>query len=487
MDATKSCGTVQIESGACRQDRHRRIARQRLPRRSHYLPNLSADKANTPRLDLGDEADTQGHKPLSEYIANHETAMEHSHRYQASPTDEVAERLEHHLDVHRQLYNHVRWDYENSPTDDKPSEYDQNNKLPEWKRKWPVFSELHSKAAQATVARFHRNLSNLRKKKEKGYNVGRLNRQAPTEYRSVTYNQSGFDLDEKRGRDRFAYVHFSKIGWVKIRYHRPIPDHATIKEVTFKKETTGEWFVSFGLETDDADLPEKPDVDSLDASNSVGVDLGILSYIHTSDGHTVDWLDLEDEYERLRREQRKLSRKEQRSNNYEKQRREVAKVKRHIKRKVLDYQHKITTWLVREYDAVFVENLNVKGMLEQSHNARNKQDAAWRQFITLLEYKADLYGCHVVQVEARGTTKECARCGVDTAKPIWVREHSCPSCGFKTDRDANAAMNVLQRGFCELGLGWPEDTPVETALPTDTPDFQRVSAKRVIEAGSPGA
>ncbi|MFQ3318670.1 MAG: putative transposase [Natronomonas sp.] len=409
--------------------------------------------------------------------------MEHSHRYQAYPTQEVAGELEHHLDVHRQLYNHVRWDYENSPDDDKPSEYDQNNKLPELKRTWPVFGELHSKAAQATVARFHRNLSNLRKKKEQGYNVGRLKRQAPIDYRSVTYNQSGFDLDEKRGRDRFVSVRFSKIGWVKIRYHRPIPDHATIKEVTFKKERTGEWFVSFGLETDDSNLPEKPDVDSLDASNSVGIDLGILNYIHTSDGTTVDWLNLEDEYQRLRREQRKLSRNEKGSNNYEKQRREVAKVKRHIQQKVLDYQHKITTWLVKEYDAVFVEDLDVKGMLEKSHNARNKQDAAWRQFITLLEYKGGLYGCHVVQVEARGTTKECASCGVETAKPIWVREHSCPSCGFEADRDANAAMNVLQRGFSELGVGWPEDTPVETALPTDT---HSVSAKRVIEAGSLG-
>ena len=413
--------------------------------------------------------------------------MEHSHRYHAYPTQEVAVELEHHLNVHRQLYNHVRWDYENSPEDDKPSEYDQNNKLPEWKRKWPLFSELHSKAAQATVARFHQNLSNLRKKKEKGYNVGRLKRQAPTEYRSVTYNQSGFDLDEKRGRDRFAYVRFSKIGWVKIRYHRPIPDRATIKEVTFKKETTGDWFVSFGLETDDADLPEKPDVDSLDASNSVGIDLGILNYIHTSDGKTVDWLDLETEYERLRREQRKLSRKQEESNNYEKQRNQVAKVKRHIKRKVLDYQHKLTTWLVKEYDAVFVEDLNVKGMLEQSHNARNKQDVAWRQFITLLEYKADLYGCHVKQVEARGTTKKCASCGVETAKPIWVREHSCPACGFETDRDANAAMNVLQRGFSELGLGWPEDTPVQTVTATDTTHFESVSASHVVETGSLGA
>jgi len=413
--------------------------------------------------------------------------MEHSHRYHAYPTQEVVERLEHHLDVHRQLYNHVRWDYEQAPEDDKPSEYDQNNKLPEWKRKWPVFGELHSKAAQATVARFHRNLSNLHKKKENGSNVGRLKRQAPTEYRSVTYNQSGFDLDEKRGRDRFAYVRFSKIGWVKISYHRPIPDHTTIKEVTVKKETTGEWFVSFGLETNDAELPEKPDVDSLDTSNSVGIDLGIQNYIHTSDGKNVDWFDLEDEYERLQREQRKLSRKEQGSNNHEKQRQEVAKVKRHIKRKVLDYQHKITTWLVREYDAVFVEDLNVKGMLEQSQNARNKQDAAWGQFITLLEYKADLYGCHVVQVEARGTTKECASCGVETAKPIWVREHSCPACGFKTDRDANAAMNVLQRGFSELGLGWPEDTPVETVTATDTTQLESVSASHVVETGSLGA
>jgi len=198
----------------------------------------------------------------------------------------------------------------------------------------------------------------------------------------------------------------------------------------------------------------------------------------------VNWLDLEDEYERHRREQRKLSRKENGSNNYEKQRKTVAKVKRHIPRKVLDYQHKLSTWLVKEYDAVFVEDVNVKGMLEQSHNARNKQDAAWRQFITLLDYKGDLHGTHVVQVEARSTTKECASCGVETAKPIWVREHSCPSCGFECGRDANASLNVLQRGVSALGLGWPESMPAETTLPTDT---HSVPAKRVVDTGSLGA
>ena len=90
-------------------------------------------------------------------------------------------------------------------------------------------------------------------------------------------------------------------------------------------------------------------------------------------------------------------------------------------------------------------------------------------------------GTHVKQVEARGTTKECARCGVETAKPIWVREHSCPACGFECSRDGNASLNVLQQGFAELGLGWPESTPVETVLPVDT---TVVSAKHVVEAGS---
>ncbi|EMA57009.1 RNA-guided endonuclease InsQ/TnpB family protein [Halorubrum kocurii] len=406
--------------------------------------------------------------------------MEYSHRYYAYPTQEVAAELDYHIDIHRQAYNYTLYEYDNVDADNIGSAYKHHSRLPDWKDEFPVFSEVNSKALQRTVTRFYHNLDGLSEQKQNGRKVGKLTWKSPREFQSITYSQSGFELKNTSGRR--ATLWLSKIGDIKLRYHREIPDEAAIKEVTVKKETTGDWFVSFGLETDEADLPEKPDVDSLNTDNSVGVDLGILNYIHTSDGTTVDWIDLEDEYERLCREQRKLSRKEHGSNNYENQRQAVAKVKRHIRQKVLDYQHKLTTWLVTEYDAVFVEDLNVAQMLQGDGNARNKQAAAWRQFITLLEYKGELYGTHVVQVEARGTTKECATCGVETAKPIWIREHSCPSCGFECDRDANAAMNVLQRGFAELGLGWPESTPVETALPTDT---TRVSAKRVVETGSP--
>ena len=104
----------------------------------------------------------------------------------------------------------------------------------------------------------------------------------------------------------------------------------------------------------------------------MGVDLGVLNYIHTSDGLSVGRLDLEAEYERLRKGQRTQSRRVEGSQNWEKARQRVATVNRRIRRKVLDFQHKLTTWLVSEYKAVFVEDLDVKVMLEDSHNARHK-------------------------------------------------------------------------------------------------------------------
>ena len=416
--------------------------------------------------------------------------MWYDYRFRAYPDRTgVTAEAERHIDIHRQAYNHTRYEYQTLDTDEDNigSAYQHQKRLTEWKTEWPVFSDVHSKALQKTVERFYDNLSNLKEKKEKGYKVGELRWKSPREYQSVMYSQSGFELKNTSGRN--ATLWLSKIGDIKIRYHRKIPEHVTIKEVTLKKEMTDEWYIMFGLNVEDGALPEKPEVDDLDTEDCVGIDLGINNYIYTSDGDSVDWLDLSDEYDRLRREQRSLSRKEHGSNNWEKQRRAVAKVKRRIKRKVEDFQHKLSTWLIKEYDAVFVEDLNTAGMLQSEGNARNKQDAAWRGFIEMLEYKGDMYGTHVVQVNPVGTTKECAECGVETDKPLWVREHSCPSCGFKAGRDANASYNVLARGLEELGLRQAEVTPVETATAAETDGGRSssVSASRVIETGSLGA
>ncbi|MFB6127455.1 MAG: RNA-guided endonuclease InsQ/TnpB family protein, partial [Halolamina sp.] len=268
----------------------------------------------------------------------------------------------------------------------------------------------------------------------------------------------------------------SKLADIPIRLHRAIPDDATLKQVTVKKEPTGEWFATFGVEMDHEppDPPENPE-------KCVGIDVGILTYAHDTDGTAVGSLDLSDERERLEREQRSLSRKQHGSNNYEKQRQRVAECHADLRRKRRDFLHKLSNYYAQEYDLVAVEDLNVKGMMESPSDSRNTASAAWRTFLSLLEYKCEREGAHFVAVDPKGTTKECAACGVSTEKPLWVREHSCPACGFEADRDANAALNILSRGLEAVGVGHSERTPVETALPVDTP----VSAKRVVEAGSP--
>ena len=109
-----------------------------------------------------------------------------------------------------------------------------------------------------------------------------------------------------------------------------------------------------------------------------------------------------------------------------------------LKHKRRDFLHKLSNYYATEYDLVAVEDLDAKGLVELPGNSRNRAGAAWGTFLRMLEYKCEREGTHFVAVEPAGTTKECASCGVKTDKPLWVREHSCPACGFEVDRDASS-------------------------------------------------
>jgi putative transposase len=106
----------------------------------------------------------------------------------------------------------------------------------------------------------------------------------------------------------------------------------------------------------------------------------------------------------------------------------------------------LSNYYATEYGLVAVEDLDAKGLVELPGNSRNRAGAAWRTFLRMLEYKCEREGTHYVAVDAKDTTKECASCGVKTDKPLWVREHSCPSCGFEADRDANAVARLRLAG-----------------------------------------
>jgi len=205
----------------------------------------------------------------------------------------------------------------------------------------------------------------------------------------------------------------------------------------------------------DTDPPAKPPLSDIAAENMVCVDVGILKYTHDTDGTAVKSLGLADERHRPEQEQRKLSRKAYGSNNWENQRQRVAKCHLRIKGKRRNFLHKFSNHYAREYELAAVEDIDVKGMLESPSNSRNTASAAWNMFTSMLEYKCEHEGTHFVEVEPEGTTKECASCGVETDKPLWVREHSCPTCGFEADRDANAVVKLrltgskIEERFCD--------------------------------------
>ena len=396
--------------------------------------------------------------------------MNYNYRYRLHPSDALEQQLAWTVDTCRQVYNHY---LHRLNRNDDTSAYAEQKRLPDLKKWWNDLNQVHSKVLQKVVQRLYDNLSTLRGRKENGYRVGTLKWKAPGEYRSFTYSQSGFELKNTSGRTR---LWLSKLGEIPLTFHRDLPDNAEIKTVTIKKEPTGKWYAILGIETPE-DLPTKPE----NPGKCVGIDVGILKYAHDTDGTAVESLDLSAERERLEHAQRDLSRKEHGSHNWEQQRKVVAQRHVELKRKRRDFLHKLSNYYAIEYDLVALEDLDAKELIELPGNSRNRASSAWGTFKRLLKYKCEREGTHFVAVNPTDTTKKCACCGVKTDKPLWVREHSCPACGFEMDRDANAAINILSRGLSQLGVGHSEETPVETALPVDRP----VSAKRVVETGSP--
>lgn len=142
---------------------------------------------------------------------------------------------------------------------------------------------------QRAVERIRDNINNLGKLKANGYDGGSLNWKKPREYRSFTYRQSGFELDTKSGPNGRGLLILKKFNGntreIPVRLHRDLPDHEQIKEVTLKKEATGAWYVSFCIKTD---TPPKPE--DIDSEDTGGLDLGVLNFVHDSDGRSVNGL-----------------------------------------------------------------------------------------------------------------------------------------------------------------------------------------------------
>jgi putative transposase len=178
----------------------------------------------------------------------------------------------------------------------------------------------------------------------------------------------------------------------------------------------------------------------------VGIDLGLTHFAVLSDGRKITSPRfLRRAEKKLRRAQRSLSRKEKGSKNRGKARVKLARAHARVADARREFHHQLSTALIREHQAVAVEDLAVAG-LARTRLAKSVHDAGWSAFVRMLEYKAWLYGREFYRIgRFEPTSQVCSVCGVkDGPKPLHVRAWQCQRCGAWLDRDINAAVNVAR-------------------------------------------
>jgi putative transposase len=280
--------------------------------------------------------------------------------------------------------------------------------------------------------RAYRNWFDSLSGKRKGRKVGRPRFRTKHGRQAIRLTRNGFALHGRR-------LYLAKVGELRVRWSRELP--SVPSSVTIICEPDGRYHASFVVDRDPTPLPP--------VARTAGIDLGLISFatIAASDG-TIETVanqrHLRAAERRLAHAQRALSRKQKGSANRAKARRRVAVAHRKVRDQRADHHHKLALRLIRENQAVAVEDLAIVGLV-RTRLAKSIHDAGWARFIRLLEEKAAQHGRQVVKTGRwEPTSQTCSECGHrDGPKPLSVRAWSCAVCGTVHDRDANAACNIL--------------------------------------------
>ncbi len=234
-----------------------------------------------------------------------------------------------------------------------------------------------------------------------------------------------------------------------------------IKSCTISKTPTNEYFVSILVETEHTKLDK--------TGKSIGIDLGLKDFVITSEGYKYKNNRYTKTYERkLKEHQQHLSRKTKGSNRYYKQKLKVANIYKKITNSRLDNLHKVSTELIKKYDVIVLEDLNVKGMVKNHKLSKHISDASWSKFVELLTYKAQWNDKEIVKIDRFfPSSKTCNCCGyINQNLKLDMREWTCPSCHTKLDRDLNASINILKEGYKHKSSGTDDNRRGDEIRPT---------------------
>ena len=259
---------------------------------------------------------------------------------------------------------------------------------------------------------------------------------------AATYAASAFQWDGK-------HLTLAKMETpLAIHWSRPLPQGCQPRTVTVSKDTANRYFVSILVEEDIQPLP--------DVNKQVGLDLGLKSMVILSTGETVgNPKFFHQDEKKLARAQRRLAKKKKGSKNRAKARHQVARMHARIADRRRDYQHQLSTRIIRENQTVCVESLQVKNMVQNHSLAKAITDVGWSEFVRQLEYKAAWYGRTLVKIDKwYPSSKRCFACGhILDSLTLDVRCWTCPECGVVHDRDVNAAKNILAAGQAVTACG----------------------------------
>ncbi|NEP85403.1 MAG: IS200/IS605 family element transposase accessory protein TnpB [Okeania sp. SIO2C2] len=408
-----------------------------------------------------------------------------THCYKIKPTPEQSVKIDYWLELLRRHWNYAlgqRLDWLNrtrcqidrcsliscpiGEISSRPDYYFQQSALKQTKKLFPDYKEIYSEVQQINLQRLDKAWKRWLIPDKKGKRGGRprfkkLGFLKSFCFSRVNHPKAAIKFDGKQ-------IIISRFGTMRVIVHRPIPDGFTMKTATITKKADG-YYVSFSLE--DKSVPSLISTDNI--KTGVGIDVGLKEFLTTNTGETVSVPKFyRKSQSNLARKQKKVSRKEIGSNNWKKAQNRIARLHQHIARQREDFHYKTAHKLVKEYELIAVENLNIKGLAKNTKLSKSIYDVAWGAFIEKLNAVAVKRGVHIIKVNPHNTSQNCSNCGQKVPKTLSVRTHSCPKCQVVLDRDENAAINILNKALNEVGIilsacgGLDIDRPVkqETSL-----------------------
>jgi len=380
-------------------------------------------------------------------------------KYRFFPSDSQAIQLARTFGCARVVYNQAlefrskSWQLEKKSV----GYHDAALKLTQWKKEpeKAFLSEVSSVVLQQSLLNLDTAFTNFFEKRAKYPKFkSRRHRQ------SVRYATNAFTF--RGGRITLA----KQSEPLDIVWSQPLPDDAKIINLTVSRDTSERYFVSILVETEVKPLEK--------TKAEVGIDVGVKTLATTSEGEKIENpRPLVKHEKRLRILQRRLSRKVKDSNNRKKARFRVAKLHSRISDTRRDTLQKFTTKIISENQAIYVEGLNVAGMVKNHNLARHIADAAFGEIFRELEYKAAWYGRTYLELDRFfPSSKLCSSCGhLLEELPLSVREWDCPACGVHHDRDINAATNIKKAG--QYLLKWIKTTRSGAGKVTPTRNQRR--------------